>query len=190
MAKVTKPTVTAPEKPEGYGLSNKGEGKSPQIRHTRPEVARHVARMIIKKNMDAEAAVAEMLKADYPDATDAQIVSLARTIEASPHVQREMSKILEEIGCGPEAQKKLIGLLWAEALGKNDKRWGPAVAQLSKITGAEKASLKNEKMPVLKLEGMKEGLTKMLGEAAPTNDSDVSVELPEETDIITDEDAQ
>src|ERR1700747_2337255 len=89
-------------KPEGFGLSSKGEGKEPQIRHTRPEVARHCARMIVQCNMDAEAAVAKMLAADYPDATDAQIVSLARTIQASPHVQREMAKHLEAIGHGAE----------------------------------------------------------------------------------------
>jgi hypothetical protein len=74
MAKATKVTVTT-EKPEGFGLSDKGPGKAPQIRHNRPEVAKHCARMIIAHNMDTEAAVAKMLSVDYPDATDAQIVS-------------------------------------------------------------------------------------------------------------------
>lgn len=187
MAKVTKPAVT--EKPEGFGLSHKGEGKAPQIRHTRPEVAQHCARMILKHNMDAEAAVAKMLAADYPDATDAQIVSLARTIQASPHVQREMAKLLEEIGFGDEALKKLIGLLWAEVLGQNDKRWAAAARLLAEITGAAKASTKGEKLPTLKLAGMEEGLAQMLGDAAPTNETDVEAEPPEETDIIVGEDA-
>lgn len=166
-------------KPEGFGLSNKGEGKSPQIRHTRPEVAAHCARMILKHNMDAEAAVAKMLAADYPDATDAQIVSLARTIQASPHVQREMAKLLEEIGFGDEALKKLVGLLWAECLGTNDKRWPAAVRLMAEITGAAKAGSKGEKLPTLKLAGMEAGLQQMLGESAPTNDAE---DVPQEDD--------
>lgn len=158
-------------KPEGFGLSNKGEGKAPQIRHTRPEVAKHVARMIIANNGDISAAVSKMLAVDYPEATQAQIESLANTIRESPHVQREMSNILEEIGCGDEALTKLIGLLWREVLGGNDKRWAAAARLLAEITGASKASEKGKKLPTLKLAGMDEGLSRMLGNAAPTNDS-------------------
>lgn len=165
------------DKPEGFGLANKGEGKAPQIRHTRPEVARHCARMIIAHNMDAEAAVAKMLSVDYPEATDAQIVSLARVVQASPHVQREMSKLLEDIGFGDEALKKLIGLLWSEVLGTNDKRWAAAARLLAEITGASKAASKGEKLPTLKLAGMDEGLSQMLGDAAPTNDDYAPDEL-------------
>jgi hypothetical protein len=174
MAKVTKPAVT--EKPEGFGLSDKGPGKAPQIRHNRPEVAKHCARMIIAHNMDTEAAVAKMLAADYPDATDAQIVSLARTIQASPHVQREMADHLEKIGFGDKAQTKLIGILWAEVLGQNDKRWAAAARLLAEITGAAKASAKDEKIPALKLAGMDEGLKQLLGDAAPDNESTIEVE--------------
>jgi hypothetical protein len=158
-------------KPEGFGLANKGEGKAPQIRHTRPAVARHWARLIVAHNMDVEAAVAKGLAAEYPDATDAQIVSLARTLEGSPHVQREMAKLLEDIGCGDEALTKLIGILWSEVLGKNDKRWAAAARLLAEITGASKASEKGKKLPTLKLAGMDEGLSRMLGNAAPTNDA-------------------
>jgi hypothetical protein len=167
-------------KPEGFGLSNKGEGRAPQIRHNRPEVAKHCARMIIAHNMDAEAAVAKMLAADYPDATDAQIVSLARTVQASPHVQREIAGLLEEIGCGDAALKKLIGGLWGEFLGQNDKRWAAAARLLAEITGAAKASMKNDKIPVLKLAGMEAGLQQMLGDAAPTNEDTIDVE---DTDV-------
>ena len=172
-----KPKVTVTEKPEGFGLSNKGAGKAPQIRHTNPAVAKHCARMIIAHNMDSEAAVAKMLAADYPDVTDAQIVSLARTIQASPHVQREMARLLEDIGCGDEALNKLIGILWAEVLGGNDKRWAAAARLLAEITGASKASEKGKVLPTLKLAGMDEGLSRMLGDAAPTNED--PAELPE-----------
>lgn len=166
---------------DGYGVGSRGENKAPQIRHTRPEVAKHCARMIIAQNMDVEAAVSKMLATDYPDATEAQIVSLARTIQASPHVQREIRNLLEEIGYGDKALSKLIGLLWNEALGSNDKRWPAAMRLLAEITGAAKASAKGERMPTLKLEGMNEGLSRMLGTAAPTNEDYV----PEELEVST-----
>ena len=102
---------------EAYGTASRGEGLAPQIRHTKPEVARHCARMIIGCNMDTRAAVSKMWAQEYPDATEAQIESMARTLSASPHVQREMALMLEEIGFGDDALRKLIGLLWQEALG-------------------------------------------------------------------------
>jgi hypothetical protein len=170
-------------KPEGFGLSSKGDGRTPQIRHNRPEVARHWARLIVACNMDAEAAVAKGLATEYPDATDAQIVSLARTLQASPHIQREMAAILEEIGIGDKALKKLIGGLWAEFLGQNDKRWAAAARLLSEITGAGKATEKDKKLPTLKLAGMEAGLEQMLGNAAPTNVIDEDVEITDDADV-------
>ena len=166
---------------DSFGVHSRGEGQAPQIRHTRPEVAKHVARVIIANNGDTRAAVTKMIAGDYPDATEAQIESLARTIQASPHVQREMSAILEEIGFGDKALTKLIGLLWREVLGSNDKRWAAAARLLAEITGAAKAASKGEKMPALRLAGMEEGLSQMLGDAAPTNESD---ESPDAADIL------
>jgi hypothetical protein len=175
-------------KPESFGVQSRGENKAPQIRYQRPEVARHVARMVIASNMDFEAAVGKMVAREYPEATEAQIAQLARTLEKSQHVRREMSSMLEEIGIGPEALKKLISVLWAEVLGKNDKRWAPAARLMAEITGAAKAASKNEKIPVLRLDGLEAGLTKMLGDAAPRNDADPDVpELP--PDVESEEDA-
>jgi hypothetical protein len=162
---------------ESFGVASRGEGKTPQIRHTRPEVARHCARMIIAHNGDTRAAVSKMLAVEYPDATEAQIEALARTIQASPHVQREIDNVLEEIGFGKEALKKLIGILWKEVLGGNDKRWASAARLLAEITGAAKAADKDPKLPTLKLAGMEEGLSQMLGDAAPTNEDYVAPEL-------------
>jgi len=157
-----------------FGSASRGENKAPQIRHTKPEVARHCARMIIAANMDAEAAVAKMWETEYPDATEAQIVATARTLENSPHVQREIAKLLEEIGFGDEALKKLIGILWSEVLGKNDKRWVGAARLLAEITGAARAKQKGEKIPVLKIAGSEDIIKNMLGDAAfqPTDDAD------------------
>jgi hypothetical protein len=175
MAKVTKVTVTT-KKPEGFGLSDKGPGKAPQIRHNRPEVAKHCARMIIAKNMDYEAAVSKMLAADYPEATEAQIVSLARTLEASPHVRRELQEMLEEIGCDQPALKRWLGLLWAEAHGRNDKRWASAMRLLGEALEQVKKDSQHEKIPSLKMVGMDDGLKQLLGDAAPGDESTIEVE--------------
>lgn len=188
MAKKIKPPQLEPEAPNSYGVASRGEGKAPQIRHTRPEVARHCARMIIRSNMDTQAAVAKMLEADYPDATEAQIVALARTIQTSPYVQREINGLLEEIGYGNEALKKLIGILWAEVLGGNDKRWAAAARLLAEITGAAKAKAQDPKLPRLKLIGMDDGLKEMLGDAAPTDEEPAEGDIMEpEIDVEDDE---
>lgn len=188
MAKKTPAKPASPEKPESYGVGSRGEGLAPQIRHTNPDVAKHCARVIIAQNMDFGAAVSKMLAVDFPDATETQIVLMARTLRASPHVQRELNKLLEDIGYGNEALKKLIGLLWVEVLGSNDKRWSSAARLLSEITGAAKAASKDPKLPTLRLAGMDEGLSKMLGDAAPTND-DPGIDVPIEMDdnLVDDE---
>ena len=169
--------------PDDFGLASRGEGKAPQIRHQRPEVARHVARMILAHNGDTQAAVVKMLAKTYPAATEAQIESIAATIRKSPYVQREMTQMLEQIGIGDDALKKLIGILWQEALGSNDKRWPSAMRLLAEITGAAKAGEKDKTLPKLRLAGMEEGLSVMLGDAAPTNE-DIEVTPEDDAGIL------
>ncbi|HEY6766629.1 MAG TPA: hypothetical protein VI386_17860 [Candidatus Sulfotelmatobacter sp.] len=169
-----------PPKKESLGVHSRGDGRSPQIRHTRPEVAEHVARMVIASNMDFEAAVSKMLEKDYPDATEAQIVSIARTLEKSPHVRRGIQKILEEIGCDNAALKKWLGLLWTEAYGANDNRWASAMRLLGEALESVKKNAADSKLPSLKLAGMEEGLSQMLGDAAPTNEDFVAGDIPAE----------
>jgi len=162
------------EKVASFGVQSRGAGNAPQLRYNRPEVAKHVARMVIASNMDFEAAVSKMYEADYPDATEAQIVAMARTLEEAPAIKREIDAQLEEIGFGKDAQKKFIGLLWKEVLGGNDKRFPVAARLLAEITQALKARDRDKVMPKLQLAGMEEGLATLLGETAP--DAEVSLE--------------
>jgi hypothetical protein len=155
--------------PDSYGLSSRGPGKPPQIRHARPEVAAHVARMVVACNMDYQAAVTKMWAEEFPDATDAQIQETAETLIKSPHVTRAIEAQLEKIGFGDKAQSKLIALLWKEVLGSNDKRFPIAARLLAEITQAAKANQRNEKMPVLRIAGIEAGVAAMLGEHAPTD---------------------
>lgn len=163
-----------PTKPDSLGVNNRGENRAPQIRHTRPEVAEHCARLIIANNMDYEAAVSKMLTVDYPEATDAQIRALAETLAKSAHVQRAVKAKLEEIGYGDAALTKYMGLLWEAALDKaNDKRWPAAMRILGEVMGAQKAAASNEKIPALMIAGSEEGLKRMLGDAAPGNNDTI-----------------
>ena len=123
MAKKKQPATEDVNLPDSYGLSSRGPGKSPQIKHARPEVAAHVARMVVGCNMDYEAAVTKMWAEEFPDATDAQIQETAQTLIRSPHVSRAIEAQLEKIGFGDKAQSRLIALLWREVLGTNDKRF-------------------------------------------------------------------
>lgn len=166
-----------PTRSDDFGVNHRGDTKTPQIRHTRPEVAEHCARLIIANNMDYEAAVSKMLTVDYPDATDAQIRALAETLAKSGHVQRAVKAKLEEIGYGDAALTKYMGLLWEAALDKaNDKRWPAAMRILGEVMGAQKAAASNEKVPSLVIEGSEAGLRRMLGDAAPTNDDTIESE--------------
>ena len=170
MAKKKQPATEDVNLPDSYGLSSRGPGKSPQIKHARPEVAAHVARMVVGCNMDYEAAVSKMWAEEFPDATDAQIQETAQTLSRSPHVSRAIEAQLEKIGFGNKAQARLIALLWKEVLGSNDKRWVGAARLLAEITQAAKANARNEKMPTLRIAGIEEGVKAMLGEHAPTNE--------------------
>ena len=165
--------------PDSYGLSSRGPGKPPQIRHARPEVAAHVARMVVGCNMDYEAAVSKIWAQEFPDATDAQIQETAETLIKSPHVSRAIEAQLEKIGFGDKAQSRLIALLWREVLGSNDKRFPIAARLLAEITQAAKANQRNEKMPVLRIAGIEAGVAAMLGEHAPTDEFQ-TVEIEDE----------
>lgn len=185
MPKKTKPAQREELDP-AYGSSSRGEGRTPQIRHTHPEVAKHCARMIIAANMDYEAAVGKMWEAEFPDATDEQIIAKAEVLARSTHIQKEIGAQLEKIGFGDKAQTKLIAMLWKEVLGTNDKRWVGAARLLAEITQAAKAKSKGEKIPVLKFAGMDEGIKAMLGDAAPTDDYS-TIKLEDEDDAADDD---
>ncbi len=181
MAKKKQPATEDVNRPDSYGLSSRGHGKSPQIKHARPEVAAHVARMVVGCNMDYEAAVTKMWAEEFPDATDAQIQETAQTLIRSPHVSRAIEAQLEKIGFGDKAQSRLIALLWREVLGTNDKRFPIAARLLAEITQAAKANQRNEKMPVLRIAGIEAGVAAMLGEHAPTNNY-ATIDVEEDSD--------
>ena len=181
MAKKKQPATEDVNLPDSYGLSSRGPGKSPQIKHARPEVAAHVARMVVGCNMDYEAAVTKMWAEEFPDATDAQIQETAQTLSRSPHVSRAIEAQLEKIGFGDKAQSRLIALLWREVLGTNDKRFPIAARLLAEITQAAKANQHNEKMPVLRIAGIEAGVAAMLGEHAPTNNY-ATIDVEEDSD--------
>jgi hypothetical protein len=168
--------------PASYGTASRGPGRPPQIRHSRPEVAAHIARLVVGCNMDFEAAVSKIWAEEYPEATEIQIQAAAQTLQESSHVKRAIEAQLEKIGFGDKAQSRLIALLWREVLGNNDKRFPIAARLLAEITQAAKANIKNEKMPTLRIAGIEEGVKAMLGDHAPSNEFQ-TVEIEGEIDV-------
>ncbi len=173
-----KPKKESVIKEDSYGVQSRGDGKLPQIRDSRPEVAAHVARIVVSCNMDFEQATARLLG---PEATEEQIRTKADTLAKSSHIREAIEKQLEKIGFGDAAQSRLIALLWKEVLGGNDKRWAAAARLLAEITQAAKANAQNEKIPTLRIGGLEEGLAAMLGSDAPTNETTHAI-LEEEDD--------
>ena len=187
MAKKKKPAQREEDiKPDSYGTASRGPGRPPQIRHTRPEVAAHIARIVVGCNVDFEAAVSKLWAEEYPEATEIQIQAAAQTLQESSHVKRAIEAQLEKIGFGDKAQSRLIALLWREVLGTNDKRFPIAARLLAEITQANKANIKNEKMPTLRIAGIEEGVKAMLGESAPT-DSYATIDIEDDDDAAASE---
>lgn len=173
---------------DAFGVNKRGEGEDRyRIRYQRPEVAAHVARILVQNNMDWEAAIGGMLQAaakanNWPDPTDTAIVRQAESLRKAPQIQTALRKHLRGIGIDDNAQKLYLSLLWGAALDrKNDARWNGAMKQLGTIMQLDKKA-DYDKMPVtLPLSGAGPMLRRM---GIPVNDK---IEIEEIEDEGTDE---
>lgn len=145
-----------------YGVNDRGEGRAPAIRYHRPEVADHVARMLIAHNFDYEAAVSKMLEADFPELPDTTIVRIANTLKDAPQVQKAVQARLKLIGIDDDAEKLYVSLLWNAALDKrvNNARWPAAMKLLGEMIAVQKKGGGGDAQS-LRIEGAAEGLAKM-----------------------------
>ena len=153
------------DKDEAYGTQSQGPERGYKIAYQKPEVAKHVARVLIKNNMDYEAAVASMLKDKEPAATDANIVNVARFLEKAPQVQKALQAVLKDIGLDEEAEKLLVSLAWNKALDKRSRDQIAAIKLLGEWMGKGAKAGENKKPAKLAIEGYEEGLKRMGVEA-------------------------
>src|SRR6185369_1915788 len=97
---------------DGYGVNSRGEDRY-KIRYQRPEVAAHVARILLDHVMDYEAATTKILQASakangWEPPTDEAIIRHAKLLERSPQIQRALRQHLEKVGLGDDAQKRWV----------------------------------------------------------------------------------
>lgn len=174
-------------RPDDFGLNSRGENRQFQLRDARPAVAEHCARLIFRHQMDYESAASAMLKARNEEASDADITSLARKMEKSKHIQREIGLLYENMEMDDAAFKSFVGKLRRSFDDQTDKM-RPVAARLLKDLFVEmKLNKKPEKVPSLRISGAEELMQNMLGDAAPTNDIDPDVPPLPDLDTMEDD---
>lgn len=144
--------------PNGYGVRDRGAGKSVQFLHDRDRVAEHIARVVIKNNLNFEAAVAQMSPKKL---TDAQISVQANILMRSPKVQAKLQLLYVEIGIDDESFKKYWSILWQWMLGGDRPRAVTAAKLLGSIFGVTEKADESKKVQPLPIKGIAEGLAKM-----------------------------
>jgi hypothetical protein len=165
-----KPEDVLPNKPDSYGVTAKGEtsqGKVYGIRNT-ARVNEHVARMFIKYNMDAEAAVSKMLP---DDASEAHIRMLAKTLAQRPQVARYLQEILAKLGLTADAQKLAVAMVWEVAFDKKSKHWPAAMKLLADLGGWVKKTDDSDKPVTLVLKGFEKDLEELFDGNVPSADA-------------------
>src|SRR5580692_11587018 len=96
--------------PNGYGTRDRGEGKNIQYRLNDDRVCAYMARVIVKHNMNFEAAVAATSPKKL---TDTQIATNAFALGKSPRIQKHIQALFAAIGIDDEAFKKYLEVLWS-----------------------------------------------------------------------------
>src|SRR6185312_866463 len=163
------------ERPDNFGLNSRGEKRQFQLRDARPAVAEHCARLIFRHQMDYESAASAMLKERDSDASDGDITSLARKLEKSKHIQREIGILYETLELDEASFKSFVGKLRRSFDDPKD-RMRPIAARLLKDLYTDmKLNKKPEKIPTLRVDGVDEIYKDMLGEHAPKNATDLDV---------------
>jgi hypothetical protein len=150
MADITMPT--------GYGTRDRGDGKNIQYRLNDDRVCAYMARMIVKHNMNFEAAVAATSPKKL---TDAQIAVNAFALGKSPRVKKHVLALLKAIGIDDDAFKKYVEVLWDWMLQGDRPRAIAAAKLLGSIFGISDKADESKKPQTLKIDGFDEGLKAM-----------------------------
>lgn len=167
--KPTDPTVDPyegyPVRADSYGVLSRGVGKAPQIGHANPRVAAHIARLLLRNNMDYRAVASKMLS--EKGVTEQQITAAATTLEASGHVSAAVNELYRRVGLTDEGFQVYVSKLWEVYADKDSKHWPAAARQLGTLYGIDKKADEKNKPQELPLKGLDEGLRKMFGAEPP-----------------------
>ena len=158
-----KPTDPFAEAP--YPLRAPNKSSIPGLRLGDPKVREHVARVVLKHQMDYEAACGKMLPAK---ATKAQIIALAQTLESDPRIQAELQEQLRKLGIDDESFKEFYSTLWYWLKDRtNDRRFAVASRILGEAFGVGARKDASKTPSELKIAGFEAGVKRMFQDASP-----------------------
>lgn len=150
-----------PVRADSYGVMSRGVGKAPQIDHANPRVAAHIARLLLRNNMDYRAVASKMLA--EKGVTEHAIAAASTTLEASGHVMAAVNELYRRIGLSDEGLEVYVSKLWEVYSDKDSKHWPAAARQLGTLYGIDKKADEKNKPQELPLKGLDEGLRKLFG---------------------------
>lgn len=164
--------------PDGYGTQSRGEGIAPQIRHNDPKVANHIARLLIRNNMDYQSVVSLMLK--DREHTDVHVIALAQTLEKSPRVQEALQLVYSRMEIDDGSLKVFRSVLWEDFVSRDAspsavKKKIAAARILAEWFGIGKKADEANRPQTLPIAGMEDGLRQMFGGTLPNPDQMVPV---------------
>lgn len=158
-----KPDQILPNKPDSYGVYYKG--KQLAFRNT-PLVNEHIARMLIKYNMDADAAVSKMLPEDA-EVPEVKIRMYAQSLLQRPQVGRYLQEILAKLGLTNESLQIVLAIIWQVAFDTKSKHWPAAVKLLADLGGWVKKTDESDKPVTLVLKGFEKDLEELFDGKVP-----------------------
>jgi hypothetical protein len=136
---------------------------SKQIRTRNPRVAKHAASVMILKSLDGESAAREL----RPELKPHEQAELGKKLETDPRVHAEVEKQLAKRGLDEGSKEHFVSLLWryAESTNRDDEQRTLASWRLlGKAFIGER--VENVEVTSLKIDGINEGLERMLGQGS------------------------
>jgi len=135
---------------------------SKQIRTSNPRVAKHAAKVLIMNALDGESAAKEL----KPDLSPADQAIQGRKLETDLHVHAEVERQLTPRGLSDHDREYFVTRLW-QMFESTDPREEQKALSAMRILGKAFISEKveNTQVEMLKIAGINEGLTRMMGDA-------------------------
>lgn len=187
----TGPQLPPPPKPPTPALP--GIDNTPargfQIRHTKPEVASFVARVVIRNQMDYVAAVRELAELKQVEGlTDKRAREMAHTLEQSPAVKAAIEEQLTVHGLDDCSKEAYVKFLWdtMRKMNEEDVDGRPMVNEAKLKIGLTSMRILGkgfvgEKVDVnkpaeLPIQGLDDGLKRMMGKSEDEEEGEDSIQ--------------
>ncbi len=139
------------------GLARKSD--STEFCYENPDVAMHLAQLVFAAEMDYD----EVLRRLRPNLAGDEFVRVSAQLRRSEHVQHAVETLLARAGINDESRADFVRLMWQWVRGDKVELRMQAARVLSKIF-FDSREVGQEAQP-LKIEGLEQGMQRMLGPA-------------------------